>query len=41
MKIYNKPLFDVIIITTEDVLEGSGVTVSETNAGFSLVDERL
>ena len=41
MKTYNKPLFDVIIITTEDVLEGSGVSVSESNAGFNIIDERL
>ena len=34
MKKYNKPLFQEIIVTSEDVILSSGIEVNESNATF-------
>ena len=41
MKTYNKPLFDLIEISTEEVLQVSGLEMNNTNAGFNNPDEIL
>ena len=34
MKKYNKPLFEEIIVASEDVILSSGIEVKESNATF-------
>ena len=41
MKNYEKPNYEVIVISTEDVLATSGIVLNETNAGFNITDEVL
>ena len=41
MKKYEKPIYEEIVISTEDVLATSGIVLNETNAGFNITDEVL
>ena len=41
MKRYEKPNYEVVVISTEDVLTTSGIVLNESNAGFNITDEVL
>ena len=41
MKKYNQPIVEEILVTTNDILEGSGIVTDNTNAGFNNPDEIL
>ena len=41
MKRYEKPNYEEIMISTEDVLTKSGIVLNESNAGFNITDEVL
>ena len=41
MKRYEKPNYEEILISTEDVLTTSGIVLNESNAGFNITDEVL
>lgn len=41
MKRYEKPNYEEIMISTEDVLTTSGIVLNESNAGFNITDEVL
>ncbi len=41
MKNYNKPMVEETLVVTNDILEGSGIVLNNTNAGFDVTDEVL
>ena len=41
MRKYNKPMIEETLVVTNDILEGSGIELNNTNAGFDVTDEVL
>ena len=41
MRKYNKPMIEETLVVTNDILEGSGIELNNTNAGFDITDEVL
>lgn len=41
MKNYKKPMVEETLVVTNDILEGSGIELNNTNAGFDITDEVL
>ena len=41
MKNYYKPILEEVLVVTNDILEGSGLNISNSNADFNNPDELL